>query len=133
MEKFLDERLQLFPLVQTIEDPDRRSRAYVAVRDAGTEEDLARYGDYLRTIGGDVAKQMDLAAFREKTDEVVSQIANMPTRLKAIKAVSQATDIATLRKLSDRAEEILAQEGEKDGSRVQTGQELVETVRDLFE
>ncbi len=88
MEKFLDERLELFPLVKTIEDPGRRSRAYVAVRDAGTEQELTRYGDYLRTIGGDLAKQMDLDAFREKADGIVGRIPDMTTRLKAVKAVA---------------------------------------------
>ncbi len=130
MEKFLDERLELFPLVKTIEDPGRRSRAYVAVRDAGTEQELARYGDYLRTIGGDVAKQMDLDAFREKADGIVGRIPDMTTRLKAVKAVAQAGDIATLRKLIDRAEEIL--EEQNDTSRVLEGEELVEAVGELF-
>tara|TARA_B100001123_G_C15186349_1_gene977466 strand:+ start:352 stop:747 length:396 start_codon:yes stop_codon:yes gene_type:complete len=130
VEKFLDERLELFPLVKTIEDPGRRSRAYVAVRDAGTEQELARYGDYLRTIGGDVAKQMDLDAFREKADGIVGRIPDMTTRLKAVKAVAQAGDIATLRKLIDRAEEIL--EEQNDTSRVLEGEELVEAVGELF-
>ena len=130
MEKFLDERLELFPLVQTIEDPGRRSRAYVAVRDAGTEQELARYGDYLRTIGGDLAKQMDLDAFREKADGIVGRIPDMTTRLKAVKAVAQAGDIATLRKLVDRAEEIIGEQN--DTSRVLEGEELVEAVGELF-
>ena len=130
MEKFLDERLELFPLVKTIEDPGRRSRAYVAVRDAGTEQELARYGDYLRTIGGDVAKQMDLDAFREKADGIVGRIPDMTTRLKAVKAVAQAGDIATLRKLVDRAEEIIGEQN--DTSRVLEGEELVEAVGELF-
>lgn len=130
MERFLDTRLELFPLVRAITDPDRRSRAYVAVRDAGTEQELTRYGDYLRTIGGDLAKQMDLDAFREKADSLASRIPDMPTRLKAVKAVAQAGDIATLRKLIDRAEEILKEQD--DTSRVLTGEELVETVGELF-
>ncbi len=130
MEKFLDERLELFPLVKTIEDPGRRSRAYVAVRDAGTEQELTRYGDYLRTIGGDLAKQMDLDAFREKADGIVGRIPDMTTRLKAVKAVARASDIATLRKLVDRAEEILKEQN--DTSRVLEGEELVEAVGELF-
>ena len=130
MEKFLDERLELFPLVQTIEDPGRRSRAYVAVRDAGTEQELTRYGDYLRTIGGDLAKQMDVDAFREKADGIVGRIPDMTTRLKAVKAVAQAGDIATLRKLVDRAEEIIGEQN--DTSRVLEGEELVEAVGELF-
>ena len=130
MEKFLDERLELFPLVQTIEDPGRRSRAYVAVRDAGTEQELTRYGDYLRTIGGDLAKQMDVDAFREKADGIVGRIPDMTTRLKAVKAVARASDIATLRKLIDRAEEILKEQN--DTSRVLEGEELVEAVGELF-
>jgi hypothetical protein len=130
VEKYLDERLELFPLVKTIKDPGRRSRAYVAVRDAGTEQELARYGDYLRTIGGDLAKQMDLDAFREKADGIVGRLPDMTTRLKAVKAVAQAGDIATLRKLIDRAEEILGEQN--DTSRVLEGQELVEAVGELF-
>lgn len=130
MERFLDTRLELFPLVRAITDPDRRSRAYVAVRDAGTEQELARYGDYLRTIGGDLAKQMDLDAFREKADSLASRIPDMTTRLKAVKAVAQAGDIATLRKLIDRAEEILKEQN--DTSRVLKGEELVEAVGEVF-
>ena len=130
MERFLDARLELFPLVRTITDPDRRSRAYVAVRDAGTEQELARYGDYLRTIGGDLAKQMDLDAFREKADSLASRIPDMTTRLKAVKAVAQAGDIPTLRKLIDRAEEILKEQN--DTSRVLKGEELVEAVGEVF-
>ena len=130
MERFLDTRLELFPLVRAITDPDRRSRAYVAVRDAGTEQELARYGDYLRTIGGDLAKQMDLDAFREKADSLASRIPDMTTRLKAVKAVAQAGDIATLRKLIDRAEEILKEQN--DTSRVLEGEELVEAVGEVF-
>ena len=130
MERFLDTRLELFPLVRAITDPDRRSRAYVAVRDAGTEQELARYGDYLRTIGGDLAKQMDLDAFREKADSLASRIPDMTTRLKAVKAVAQAGDIPTLRKLIDRAEEILKEQN--DTSRVLKGEELVEAVGEVF-
>ena len=130
MERFLDARLELFPLVRTITDPDRRSRAYVAVRDAGTEQELTRYGDYLRTIGGDLAKQMDLDAFREKADSLASRIPDMTTRLKAVKAVAQAGDIPTLRKLIDRAEEILKEQN--DTSRVLKGEELVEAVGEVF-
>ena len=130
MERFLDTRLELFPLVRAITDPDRRSRAYVAVRDAGTEQELTRYGDYLRTIGGDLAKQMDLDAFREKADSLASRIPDMTTRLKAVKAVAQAGDIPTLRKLNDRAEEIL--KAQNDTSRVLEGEELVATVGELF-
>ena len=99
-------------MVRAITDPDRRSRAYVAVRDAGTEQELTRYGDYLRTIGGDLAKQMDLDAFREKADSLASRIPDMTTRLKAVKAVAQAGDIPTLRKLIDRAEEILKEQND---------------------
>ena len=130
MERFLDTRLELFPLVRAITDPDRRSRAYVAVRDAGTEQELARYGDYLRTIGGDLAKQMDLDAFRENAESLVRRIADMTTRLKAVKAVTQASDIAALRKVIDRAEEIL--KAQNDTSRVLEGEELVATVGELF-
>ena len=130
MERFLDTRLELFPLVRAITDPDRRSRAYVAVRDAGTEQELTRYGDYLRTIGGDLAKQMDLDAFREKADSLASRIPDMMTRLKAVKAVAQAGDIPTLRKLIDRAEEILKEQN--DTSRVLKGEELVEAVGEVF-
>ena len=130
MERLVDARLELFPLVRTITDPDRRSRAYVAVRDAGTEQELTRYGDYLRTIGGDLAKQMDLDAFREKADSLASRIPDMTTRLKAVKAVAQAGDIATLRKLIDRAEEILKEQN--DTSRVLKGEELVEAVGEVF-
>ena len=130
MERFLDTRLELFPLVRAITDPDRRSRAYVAVRDAGTEQELTRYGDYLRTIGGDLAKQMDLDAFREKADSLASRIPDMTTRLKAVKAVTQASDIAALRKVIDRAEEIL--KAQNDTSRVLEGEELVATVGELF-
>ena len=130
MERLVDARLELFPLVRTITDPDRRSRAYVAVRDAGTEQELARYGDYLRTIGGDLAKQMDLDAFREKADSLASRIPDMTTRLKAVKAVAQAGDIPTLRKLIDRAEEILKEQN--DTSRVLKGEELVEAVGEVF-
>ena len=130
MERFLDTRLELFPLVRAITDPDRRSRAYVAVRDAGTEQELTRYGDYLRTIGGDLAKQMDLDAFRENAESLVRRIADMTTRLKAVKAVAQAGDIATLRKLIDRAEEILKEQN--DTSRVLKGEELVEAVGEVF-
>ena len=130
MERFLDTRLELFPLGRAITDPDRRSRAYVAVRDAGTEQELTRYGDYLRTIGGDLAKQMDLDAFREKADSLASRIPDMTTRLKAVKAVAQAGDIATLRKLIDRAEEILKEQN--DTSRVLKGEELVEAVGEVF-
>ena len=130
MERFLDTRLELFPLVRAITDPDRRSRAYVAVRDAGTEQELTRYGDYLRTIGGDLAKQMDLDAFREKADSLASRIPDMTTRLKAVKAVAQAGDIPTLRKLIDRAEEILKEQN--DPSRVLKGEELVEAVGEVF-
>ena len=130
MERFLDTRLELVPLVRAITDPDRRSRAYVAVRDAGTEQELTRYGDYLRTIGGDLAKQMDLDAFREKADSLASRIPDMTTRLKAVKAVAQAGDIPTLRKLIDRAEEILKEQN--DTSRVLKGEELVEAVGEVF-
>ena len=130
MERFLDTRLELFPLVRAITDPDRRSRAYVAVRDAVTEQELTRYGDYLRTIGGDLAKQMDLDAFREKADSLASRIPDMTTRLKAVKAVAQAGDIPTLRKLIDRAEEILKEQN--DTSRVLKGEELVEAVGEVF-
>ena len=130
MERLVDARLELFPLVRTITDPDRRSRAYVAVRDAGTEQELARYGDYLRTIGGDLAKQMDLDAFREKADSLASRIPDMTTRLKAVKAVTQASDIAALRKVIDRAEEILKEQN--DTSRVLKGEELVEAVGEVF-
>ena len=130
MERFLDTRLELFPLVRAITDPDRRSRAYVAVRDAGTEQELTRYGDYLRTIGGDLAKQMDLDAFRENAESLVRRIADMTTRLKAVKAVTQASDIAALRKVIDRAEEIL--KAQNDTSRVLEGEELVATVGELF-
>ena len=130
MERFLDTRLELFPLVRAITDPDRRSRAYVAVRDAGTEQELTRYGDYLRTIGGALAKQMDLDAFREKADSLASRIPDMTTRLKAVKAVAQAGDIPTLRKLIDRAEEILKEQN--DTSRVLKGEELVEAVGEVF-
>ena len=130
MERFLDTRLELFPLVRAITDPDRRSRAYVAVRDAGTEQELTRYGDYLRTIGGDLAKQMDLDAFRENAESLVRRIADMTTRLKAVKAVTQASDIAALRKVIDRAEEIL--KAQNDTSRVLEGEELVATVGALF-
>ena len=130
MERFLDTRLELFPLVRAITDPDRRSRAYVAVRDAGTEQELTRYGDYLRTIGGDLAKQMDLDAFREKADSLAIRIPDMTTRLKAVKAVAQAGDIPTLRKLIDRAEEILKEQN--DTSRVLKGEELVEAVGEVF-
>ena len=117
-------------MVRAITDPDRRSRAYVAVRDAGTEQELTRYGDYLRTIGGDLAKQMDLDAFREKADSLASRIPDMTTRLKAVKAVARASDIATLRKLVDRAEEILKEQN--DTSRVLKGEELVEAVGEVF-
>ena len=130
MERFLDTRLELFPLVRAITDPDRRSRAYVAVRDAGTELELTRYGDYLRTIGGDLAKQMDLDAFRENAEAIVRRITDMTTRLKAVKAVAQAGDFPTLRKLIDRAEEIL--KAQNDTSRVLEGEELVATVGELF-
>ena len=130
MERLVDARLELFPLVRTITDPDRRSRAYVAVRDAGTEQELARYGDYLRTIGGDLAKQMDLDAFRENAEAIVRRITDMTTRLKAVKAVTQASDIAALRKVIDRAEEIL--KAQNDTSRVLEGEELVATVGELF-
>ena len=130
MERLVDARLELFPLVRTITDPARRSRAYVAVRDAGTEQELARYGDYLRTIGGDLAKQMDLDAFRENAESLVRRIADMTTRLKAVKAVTQASDIAALRKVIDRAEEIL--KAQNDTSRVLEGEELVATVGELF-
>ena len=130
MERLVDARLELFPLVRTSTDPDRRSRAYVAVRDAGTEQELARYGDYLRTIGGDLAKQMDLDAFRENAESLVRRIADMTTRLKAVKAVTQASDIAALRKVIDRAEEIL--KAQNDTSRVLEGEELVATVGELF-
>ena len=117
-------------MVRAITDPDRRSRAYVAVRDAGTEQELTRYGDYLRTIGGDLAKQMDLDAFRENAESLVRRIADMTTRLKAVKAVTQASDIAALRKVIDRAEEIL--KAQNDTSRVLEGEELVATVGELF-
>ena len=130
MERLVDARLELFPLVRAITDPDRRSRAYVAVRDAGTEQELTRYVDYLRTIGGDLAKQMDLDAFREKADSLASRIPDMTTRLKAVKAVAQAGDIPTLRKLIDRAEEILKEQN--DTSRVLKGEELVEAVGEVF-
>ena len=126
MERFLAPRLELVPLVRALTDPDRRSRAYVAVRDAGTEQELTRYGDYLRTIGGDLAKQMDLDAFREKADSLASRIPDMTTRLKAVKAVTQASDIAALRKVIDRAEEIL--KAQNDTSRVLEGEELAATV-----
>jgi hypothetical protein len=136
MDELLDQRLALFPLIKKIEDPIRRDRAYGAVRDATTAEDLERYGKYLSEI---TTGQLDLLgeppeeppdereSFRRQVDRDASQILNSDVRIRATRKIAEASTIEELQKFQARIEDIVIEQ-----SRARTGQELVDQVGSTF-
>ena len=136
MDELLDERLAPFPLIKKIEDPIRRDRAYGAVRDAQTTEDLERYGKYLAEI---TSGQLDLLgegpeeplseqeSFRKEVDRAALQILNSDVRMRAVRKIAQASTTEDLKKFQARIEEILVEQ-----SRERSGQDLVDQVATTF-
>lgn len=128
MDGLLDLRLGMFPLIAKIRDPERRDKAYGAVRDATEEKDLAKYARYLHELTDRPLVQTDqpaqaIEAFRDELLLETEDIHNSKKRAEAASYVTTATDIETLEKYGNRIEVILLEQ-----SATKTGTELVEEV-----
>ena len=128
MDELLDYRLDIFSLVVKIEDPERRDKAYGAVRDATDKKELAKYAKYLQELTDRPLVQTDqptnaLEAFRDELLLEAKGIHNSKKRDEVASYVTTATDLETLKRYGNRIEGILLEQ-----SVTKTGSELVEDV-----
>jgi hypothetical protein len=128
MDELLDYRLDIFSLVVKIKDPERRDKAYGAVRDATDKKELAKYAKYLQELTDGPLVQTDqpanaLEAFRDELLLEAKDIHNSTKRDDVASYVTTATDLETLEKYGNRIEVILLEQ-----SATKTGTDLVKEV-----